>query len=131
MGGSRATFPRIVVVGSALPFLGIGAAFLVAPAGMGGLVDVALASATARQDLRAVHGGLQLGVGALLLGAGLSRAWLRAGLALELAAFGGLALGRLVSLIADGAPSALGLALWGAELVGLSLGVVAWRARAF
>jgi hypothetical protein len=94
-------------------------------------VDVGLASTTARQDLRAVHGGLQLGVGALLLGAGLSREWLRAGLALQLATYCGLAFGRLVSLLADGAPGALGCALWGAELVGVGCGVAAWRARAY
>jgi hypothetical protein len=130
MAGPRADFPRVVVVGSALPFLGIGAAFLIAPDALGRCVDLRLGSATAANDLRAVHGGLELAIGALLAGAGLSREWLRAGLALQLASFSGLAFGRLVSLLADGAPRAFGFALWGAELLGVALGVVAWRARA-
>ncbi len=123
-------FGRVIVVGSALPFLGIGVAFLLAPEALGRYVDLGLGSVTARNDVRAVHGGLQLAVGALLLCAGLSRDWLRAGLALQLASFCGLALGRLVSVLADGAPSPFGGALWSAELIGVAFGVFAWRASA-
>ena len=125
----RRAFGRVVVVGSALPFLGIGSAFLIAPDAMGKVVDLGLGSVTSQSDVRAVHGGLQLGVGALLLCAGLSRDWLRAGLALQLATFCGLALGRLVSLLADGAPSPFGFALGSAELVGLAAGAAAWRVQ--
>jgi hypothetical protein len=120
-------FARLVLGLSALPFLGIGGAFLAAPASMATNVDVALGSATAASDVRAVYGGLQLAIGALLAGCAIARAHVRAGLALQMTAFGGLATGRLVGVPIDGAPSALGAALLIAELVALGLGAAALR----
>jgi hypothetical protein len=120
-------FARIVLALSALPFLGIGAGFLLAPASMAANVDVALGSATAASDVRAVYGGLQLALGALLAACALSPAHARAGLVLQVATFAGLALGRLVSLPIDGVPSPFGALLFAAELVGLALGVGALR----
>ncbi len=61
--GRRRTvsFPRVVVLLSAVPFAGIGLAFLVSPEGMVALIGLSLRDATAQADIRAVYGGLQLG----------------------------------------------------------------------
>ncbi len=123
-------FARVVLTVSALPFLGIGAGFLAAPTSMAANVDLAVGSATAASDVRAVYGGLQLAIGAFLVAGAFSRAYLRTGLLLQIIAFGGLALGRLVSLPIDGAPSPFGALLLGAELVALALGLAAlWMAK--
>jgi hypothetical protein len=118
-------FARLVLAASSLPFLAIGVGFLLAPGPMAANVDVTLASATAASDVRAVYGGLQIAIGALLAACAFSAAHLRAGLILQIATFAGLASGRLVSLPLDGALSSLGAALLAAEIAGLALGVVA------
>jgi hypothetical protein len=121
-------FARLVLGLSALAFAGIGAAFLVAPEAMAARVGVSLAGAAAANDVRAVYGGLQLGVAACLVGCARRPETLRTGLAVQLFTFGGLAAARLVSLLLDGNPGALGLALHAAEIVGFACGAVA-RAR--
>ncbi len=118
---------RFVLLGSALAFGGIGFAFLLAPSAMAAHVDVSLAGATADNDVRAVYGGLQLGVAAFLVISAGRPAWYRPALALQLLTFGGLALARFVSGFIVGVPAPLGLALHAAELGGFALGAVAWR----
>jgi hypothetical protein len=86
------SFARLVLALSALPFAGIALAFLVALAAR---VDVSLGSATADHDVRAVHGGLQLGCAARLA-SGAFRIALHAGEALGFGA-AWLALRRLGS----------------------------------
>jgi hypothetical protein len=128
-------FARLVLGLSALAFAGIGAAFLVAPEAMAARVGVSLAGAAAANDVRAVYGGLQLGIAAFLFHSArrpdvVSNGpdVLRAGLAVQLFSFGGLAAARFASLLLDGNPGALGLALHAAEIVGFACGAVA-RAR--
>jgi hypothetical protein len=107
-------------------FAGAGLAFLLAP-GLLRFVDLTPTSATARSDVRAVFGGLELAL-AVFLGVCARRpAWHQAGLLAEALAFGGLAAGRLLSLATDGVPGALTFALWGPELLGAALAVVALR----
>ena len=81
--------------------LAFGAVALVAPGRVAGFIGFELLTPEASGELRAVFGGLVLVLGGLMLG-GLrhseGRAWLRA-LALV---FGGLAFGRMVSLLVDG-----------------------------
>lgn len=125
---SPGRFARLVLGLSALAFAGIGAAFLVAPHAMGARVGVSLSGAVAANDVRAVYGGLQLGVGVCLAWLARRPQTLRAGLTLQLFGFGGLAAARFASLLLDGHPGALGLALHGAELVAIAFGVAA-RAR--
>jgi ribosomal protein S18 acetylase RimI-like enzyme len=124
-------FARFVLLASALPFAGLGLAFLVAPHELAARVGIALVNATADGDARAVYGGLQLACGALLAAAALGRAaHVRAGLVAQLALYGGLAGARFVSLVLAGAPSELGLALHAGELLALAAGALAWRALA-
>jgi len=125
---SAERFARLVLGLSALAFAGIGAAFLVAPQAMAARVGVSLAGATAANDVRAVYGGLQLGVAAFLARCARRPDALDSGLAVQLFTFGGLAAARFASLLLDGNPGALGLALHAAEIVGFACGAVA-RAR--
>ena len=121
------SLPRVVLLGSALPFAAIGLAFLLAPGQMAGFVGVSLAGATADADVRAVYGGLQLGCAAVLVTAASRPHWWRPGVAAQLALYGGLAGARFVSLPIAGVPSALGLALHAGELLGVVAGWWAWR----
>jgi hypothetical protein len=122
------TIARAVLWLSAAPFVGIGLAFLIAPATMSGYVGVTLAGATADGDVRAVYGGLQLGCGAFLASCAAKRGWLSAGIAAQLLLFSGLFGARLVCWIVAGPPDPLGFALHGAELLGILAGAIAWRA---
>ena len=121
-------FARWVLWLSALAFAAIGASFLLAPEAMAARVGVSLAGATAANDVRAVYGGLQLGIAAFLAHCARRPDALRTGLSVQLFSFAGLAAARFVSLLLDGHPGALGLALHAAELVGFACGAVA-RAR--
>jgi GNAT superfamily N-acetyltransferase len=121
-------FARVVLAASALPFIAIGAAFLLAPHALAERVGVALSSATADNDIRAVYGGLQLACGVLLaLASRASDSLVRAGLAAQLVLYGGLAGARVVSFAFAGAPSALGFALHAGEIGALVFGAIAWR----
>jgi hypothetical protein len=107
-------------------FAGAGFAFLLAP-GLLQLVDLAPETATARSDVRAVFGGLELGVAGLLGLCARRTAWHHVGLLAQALAFGGLATGRLLSLAIDGTPRTLTYALWLPELLGAALAIVALR----
>lgn len=115
---------RAVVALSGAVFAGTGLLFLLEPATVE-WVDLPVSTATARNDVRAVFGGLEMGLGAFLLLAAFWPGWLRAGLAAQLAAFGGLVAGRVVSLALDGWPGLLSAGLLAAELVGVGLGLLA------
>ncbi len=119
---------RVVLVLSAIPFAGVGGAFLLFPVYMGAFVDLSVAGATANADVRAVYGGLQLACAFLLLGSARDARWYRAGLFAQLSLYGGLAGARFLSYAVAGVPSTLGLALHAGEVLGFAFGLVAWRA---
>ena len=119
-------FPVVALALGAAAFVAFGLALLAAPELLA-LVDIAAPTPTARSDLRAVYGGMELGVGALLALCARRAAWRRGGLTAQALALGGVAAGRLVSLAADGLPRPLTLALWGAELSGALLALAALR----
>ena len=121
-------FARFALAASSLPFLAIGAAFLLAPNALAGRVGLALTGATADNDVRAVYGGLQLACGLLLaLASHASNALVRAGLAAQLVLYAGLAGARVVSFAFAGAPGVLGFALHAGEIAALVFGAIAWR----
>lgn len=121
------SFARAVLRLSALPFAAIGFAFLFSPAVLAAQVDVTLGSATADHDVRAVYGGLQLGCAGLLWWGAARPERLRFALVAQLLLYGGLASARALAWLVAGAPSGLGAALYGAELVGLAAGWSALR----
>ena len=120
------SLPKVVLILSAVPFAGIGLAFLVAPGAMATLVGITLADATSVADIRAVYGGLQLGCAAFLGYAATRNAWVQPALALQIATFGGLCLARIVSYAIAGLPSTLGYLLHAGEILGLAFGLFAW-----
>ena len=124
-----ATVARFVLVASAVPFFGIGAAFLVAPHAMAAHVGLQASGATAAADLRAVYGGLQLACGGLLVYFAVDPDRHRVGLVVQLALYTSLAVARLVSYAVSGLPTGLGLLLHGGEVVGVAAGMVAYRHR--
>jgi hypothetical protein len=110
---------------SGVVFGGAGIAFLLDPSWVR-FVDLEPMTATAASDVRAVFGGLEIGVGVFLLWAAIwpGPGWLRAGLTAQVTTFGGLALGRVVSFFIDGWPGLLSLALFAGELLGAGLGLL-------
>lgn len=110
---------------TALAFAGPGLGFLLAPDRLTAWLDLAPGSVTARSEVRAMMGGLELAVAVCLAVCAFGTARLRDGLRLQIATVGGLAVGRLVSLGADGTPGPVAWVLLAAEVVLLALGIVA------
>jgi hypothetical protein len=105
-----------------------GLSFLFAP-GLVHFVDISAETPTARSDVRALFGGLELGIAAALALCARRPEWHRVGLLLQAFAFGGLALGRLTSLLLDGMPRMISVVLLAAELLGVVVALIALRAR--
>jgi hypothetical protein len=118
---------RLVLLLSALPFAALGLAFLLAPGALAARVDLALGSATADQDVRAVYGGLQLGCAALLLWGAARPERVRFALVAQLLLYGGLAAARAIGWAAAGAPGPLGVALHAGEATGFAAAWLALR----
>lgn len=121
------TFQRVVLVLTALAFAGIGVGFLLLPARMAARLDLSLETSLAANDVRAVYGGLQIGLGVFFLLASARPSWHRTALGVLVAAFAGLAGGRFVSLALDGWAGGFAALLHGAELLGLACGLWALR----
>jgi hypothetical protein len=109
--------PTTVLAAGAVGFAGFGAALLTVPSLLG-VVDLAPPSATAASDLRAVYGGIELGVGVFLGVCAGRPAWRTPGLAAMTLALGGAAVGRLLGLTLDGAPRPIALVFGALELAG-------------
>lgn len=115
-----------ILRGCVAVFAALGLAFLVAPVDILAHIDVRAGSPSAVADLRAVYGGLELGVAATLALCG--RASVRLGLSAALAIFLAMALARLVGFAVDGPQTWLSIALLAAEASGVAVVAVALRA---
>lgn len=122
-------FGRALLWIAGLCFLGFGAAFLIAPLETLGATGIVLSGDLAATELRAFYGGLEVGLGLLLLAAARCPAYQRAGLWLCLASYGGIGLARLlgIALAGSGTPflwfalaTELGLAAAAGWLLGRS-----------
>ena len=114
------SFAKIVLWLAAGNWLVAGTFALVLPVANASIIQLELGGIISSSDLRAVYGGLRIGIGCFLAWAA-STGHLRPGLVAAAALFGGNVLGRLVSLLADGVPEAPGLLLLGLELLGVVL----------
>jgi hypothetical protein len=96
------TLTTLLTAAPALFFIGIGVVGLVNPRFMPGLVDIPLASAPGRSEMRAVYGGFGVAVGLLILfGLASSSAWLD-GVRLAFGvATAGMAAGRVVGALLE------------------------------
>lgn len=114
--------PRLILALAGSVFVAVGAYFLVFPDSGAGVVGIALTSPLAASDVRAVYGGLDLAVGALLLHA-VCTGELASGLRIQIVAFGGLLLGRVIGHLLDGPEDSVAMILMAVEGTGLLFGL--------
>jgi hypothetical protein len=95
-------FRIAILVLAGLGFLGFGAWFLVDPIGPLAAIGITATGAPAATEFRAFYGGLEVGLGALMLYAATKPQWRTAGLWLVIATNGGIAAGRLLGVAIDG-----------------------------
>lgn len=115
---------------AAATFLFFGVAYALFPDRMTAVVGIALPSSTARADVRAVYGGLEIAIGALLAWAATKPSRLVEGLFVATVLFAGLFLGRVAGALVDGefAPTTLRI-LGGEGFAVLGCGVALLLAR--
>lgn len=94
-------FSSLVLALAGLGFLGFGLAILVAPAAVLAPVGIS-GSAAGLVELQAFYGGLEIGLGAFLLGAAWHAPWRRPGLWVVLAVNGGIGLARVIGIAGSG-----------------------------
>jgi hypothetical protein len=114
---------RGVLIAGACAFFVFGAGALMFP-GIVALVDLPLPTSTAATDVRAVFGGVQLGVAGFLFWSSRSPTRQEAGAMAMALVFGSMVLGRLVGMGLDGEVTWLTLALTLAETTGLAAGLL-------
>ena len=119
---------RAIILINAFVFVDFGLAFLAVPEGLTRLLDIELHSASALADLRAVYGGLCLALGVCMLAGLRNTDWLAPTLFLVMLTSGGLAFGRVYSMLASGMPSAAILGMLATEVGSLLWAAIAYRA---
>lgn len=123
-------FPNVMIGLDILVYFGFGIAFLVAPAELLAEMDITLGSASSFVEIRAMYGGVELGIALFLLGT--VRGWVskRQALALAALALGGLGGVRLVGLLMMPEFDPLQAQFSAIELLGAAANLVAWRMAA-
>jgi hypothetical protein len=121
------TTTRIFLGLSALAWLPYGIFCLAQPGFLEGAAGVASSTPTGSAELRAMYGGLQAGIGALALVGFLRAEAARPALLTLLFLCAGLALGRILGLVVDGAASpytliAIGFEVTSAAVAGALVG---------
>jgi len=95
----------------------VGLGYLSSPATMYGLYGITIDSVNEASMVRSAYGGLFLGFAILFFQGARREHFTKAALTALLVFMGSFALGRIISIVADGVPSLLILALLGAEIV--------------
>ncbi len=104
---------EIITLGLAgLAILATGVTGLVDPQALFTPLELQIAGVSAMNEIRAAYGGMHLGIGLLLLAGAWRPEFRRTALWVGLAFMGGLTVGRGVSLVVDGTPSAFVFQLW-------------------
>ncbi len=116
---------RIALITAAAGFAGFGAACLIRPKSMLDRVDVRAKSARGTTELRAMYGGLELGLGAFFATAAAKPGWSRPALLAQALGLGALAGSRLAGILRDHPRGSLMKALFVAESSAAVLGAVA------
>jgi hypothetical protein len=116
----------VVLMIGGLSFLGFGGACLFWPESLLSGIGIATTTLEAQAEIRSMYGGLELGLGILLLSC-FAPARQHFGLLLSVASFGGLGLARLISMLALGVstPFLLFALIW--ELLIAVLALLALR----
>ena len=114
---------RIALTTAAAGFAGFGAACLVRPKSMLRLVDVKATSPIGTTELRAMYGGMELGLGAFFALALAKPEWMRPALAAQALGLGTLAGARLAGVLHDRPRGRLMKVLVVAESAAAAMGV--------
>lgn len=117
-------FPRAVLVVVGLIFVALGVAFLLNAQSAANALLLRSAGLN-RVSIRAVDGGLQLGLGVFFLVANARERWIRAGLGAVMLTCGGLVVGRTVGMLKEGQFDQTQIAFVAGELLAV---VIAWAA---
>src|SRR4051812_34768200 len=118
--------PRLSLRLTALVFAAFGVALLVRPALLGGL-GIELGRPTAVTEIRAIYGGLELGLALFFALASTREAWLHPALFAQAVALSGILLARLAGVVADGSAEPAILLFAAIEAVGVALAGLALR----
>lgn len=118
---------RFTLFGAGLMMLVVGALHLLNPQMMMREPGIELSTVNHLHVIRAAYGGAYLGMAALFLAGALGRLDVRFSLSSVVILFAGFALGRLVSIAADGLPVPLYLGVLSAEVFFAVCAVVALR----
>jgi hypothetical protein len=112
----------VVIAIAGLGFVGFGASCLFWPHAVLSGVGIVTTSMEAQVEIRAMYGGLELGLGVLLLNC-FKPERQRFGVLLSMASYGGLASARLISMLMLGTstPFLLFALIWEAVIAGLAL----------
>jgi hypothetical protein len=116
---------QIALITAASGFAGFGLACLIRPKSMLERVDVRAKSARGTTELRAMYGGLELGLGAFFALAAAKNDWSRPALLAQTLGLGSLAASRLAGIVRDHPRGRLMKALFVAESSAAVLGAVA------
>jgi len=125
----RSILPRVILGLAAVMFIVIGVWFMSDPSAVE-LIEVEAPTATAKTDVRAVYGGLDLAIGLYL--AWCLASWRRTqqGLVLSTVAFACLLIGRVTGVILDGEQAPIFVNVLIVESLGFVLSaaaLIAWR----
>lgn len=118
---------RFTLWGAGLMMLVVGALHLIAPQMMMRAPGIDLGTVNHLHVIRAAYGGAYLGIAALFLAGATQRINPKTALISVVLIFGGFAVGRLVSIVVDGLPVALYLAVLAFELFFSTCAVLALR----
>lgn len=128
MGELQMRFATNLLRINAVLFIVFGVCFIVAPVFFAeALTGSEPWTSSALIDMRATYGGMGLGIGLLFWFLARQRETVIAGLVGALLVLGATALGRLVGLLADGAPNFFMLMLFGAEVLFVALSATALK----
>ncbi len=119
------TLSRIALGSAAVGYAGFGVACLARPKQMLSRIDVKPTSVIGTTELRAMYGGMELGLGAFFALAMAKREWTLPALTAQALGLGGLAAARIGSILHDRPRGAMIKALAVAELTAAVLGAVA------
>jgi hypothetical protein len=122
-------YSRAALIAAATGFAGFGIACLLQPDNMLQRVDIRARSARGTTELRAMYGGMELGLGIFFAAAIFRREWRCPALWAQALGLGGLAASRLAGVLHDRPPGLLMPALVAAEGSATALAIAGLKAE--
>ena len=120
------TLARFSLIATAIAFLFFGFWLLIQPEGLA-ILGVQLPTESAKIEIRAMYGGLEIGIGIFFLLSAFRPAWYAAALMLQTMSLGALGLTRLIATILADAPHQLLFVFCALELFAALIGFIAYR----